>query len=90
MAENTNVEWVHWHKDNPLPIHVYTERCGICGMEPPKPADAVEWDIDANLPLYTRDYLKQSGYLRGVIVGYKIGDTVYSPEDVVIIRKEER
>ncbi len=50
--------------------------------------EKVEWDIDSNLPLYTRDYLKQSGYLRGITVGYKIGDAVYNPDDVTIIREE--
>ena len=83
MAEN--VEWVHWCTEAPsLPVHVYTEQCSYCGMK-----RSVEWDVDANLPLYTRDYLKQSGYLRGIIVGYKIGDDTYSPEDVTIVRKEE-
>lgn len=43
----------------------------------------IEWDIDANLPLYTRDWLR---YLNNFIAGYRIGDTTYHPDDVTIIR----
>lgn len=47
----------------------------------PEPKD-VEWDIDANLPLYTRDYLRLE------VIGYKIKDNIYSPKDVTIIKKD--
>lgn len=26
-------EWVHWCKDIPIPVHVYTKRCANCGKE---------------------------------------------------------
>src|SRR5207344_3098513 len=52
---------------------------------PPQPGgDAgerfVDWDIDTNRPLYTSDYFEG-------VIGYKIGDQVYDPRDVTIIRK---
>jgi len=42
----------------------------------------VTWDIDANLPLYTRDYLK---HLNDFVLGYRVGDRLYHPADVTIV-----
>src|SRR6478736_8795061 len=41
-----------------------------------------EWDIDINLPMYTRDYLQ---WQKARLIGYKIGDDLYHPNDVGIL-----
>ena len=46
--------------------------------------DQIEWDLDANLPLYTRDWLK---YSRNFVLGYRVGPgrQLYHPDDVEIV-----
>jgi hypothetical protein len=39
----------------------------------------IEWDVDANVPKYTRDWLRYS------VMGYKIGGKLYPPEAVEIV-----
>lgn len=43
----------------------------------------IEWDIDANLPLYTRDWLKN---LDLFVHAYRIDGKLFHPDDVEIIR----
>lgn len=34
------VEWVHWCTEAPsLPVHVYAEQCGLCGIQRPVKTD---------------------------------------------------
>lgn len=48
-------------------------------------ADQIEWDIDANLPLYTRDFIKHLGE---IVLGYRVpaDDKFYHPDDVEIVQ----
>lgn len=45
-------------------------------------ADQIEWDIDAGLPLYTRDFIK---YRKELVLAFRIGEELYSPDDVAIV-----
>jgi len=44
--------------------------------------EKIDWDIDANLPLYTRDWLKHSG---DFVSAYRVNGKLYHPDDVEIV-----
>lgn len=41
-------------------------------------SEQVEWDMDANVPVYTRDYLKH-------LIGIKIKEHLYDPRECIFV-----